>query len=63
MIKEDGVKYVKAHGIMWWGHLNGMAGVKLVKKIIDWNPTGLRAKGRPKNRRRDEIINDLKKLN
>ena len=48
---------------MWWGHLNGMAGVKLVKKIIDWNPTGLRAKGRPKNRRRDEIINDLKKLN
>jgi hypothetical protein len=45
-----------------WGHLNRMEGVRLVKKITDWNTTGLRTKGRPKNRWRDEVTNDLKKL-
>ena len=36
--------------------------VKLVK-IIDWDSIGIRTKGRPKNRWRDEAIHDLKKLN
>ena len=40
-----------------------MEGVKLGKKMTDRNPIGLRTKGRPKNRWRDEVINDLKKLN
>jgi hypothetical protein len=39
-----------------------MEDVKLVTKITDWNPIGLRAKGRPKNRWRDKVINDLNKL-
>jgi hypothetical protein len=38
-----------------------MNGIKLVK-ITDWNPIGVRTKGRPKNRWRDEVIHDLKKL-
>jgi hypothetical protein len=29
--------------------------IKLVKKIADWNPTGTRTKGRPKNRRRNDV--------
>jgi len=33
-----------------------------VKKITHWNPIGIRNKGRPKNRWRDEVINDLKKV-
>jgi len=56
------VKYIKEQRIKFWGYLNGMEDVKLVKKITDWNPTGLRAKARPKNRWRDEVIKDLKKL-
>ena len=48
---------------MWWGRLKGTGDVKLVKKIIDWNRMGVRSKERLKNRRRDEITNDLKKLN
>jgi len=40
-----------------------MEDVKLVKKITDWNAIGLRAKGRLKNRWREEVINDIKKLN
>jgi hypothetical protein len=39
-----------------------MEDIKLVKKITDWNPIGVRTKGQPKNRWRDEAINDLKKL-
>ena len=44
-------------------HLNRMEDMKLVKKITDWSPTGLRTKGRQKNRWGDETVNDLKKLN
>ena len=38
-----------------------MGDLKLVK-ITDWNPTGIRTKKWPQNRRRDEAINDFKKL-
>lgn len=36
-----------------------MEGTELVKKVIDWKARGLRAKGRPKNRWRDKVTNDL----
>jgi hypothetical protein len=36
-----------------------MEDIKLVKKITDRNPVGARTKGQPKNRWRDEAINDL----
>jgi len=35
-----------------------MEDIKLAKKITDLNPLGIRTNGRPKNRRRDEVIND-----
>jgi hypothetical protein len=45
-----------------WGHFNKMDDTKLVTRITDWDSIGVRTKGRPKNRWRDEAINDLKKL-
>jgi hypothetical protein len=42
--KEDTVKYIKAQRIKCWGYLNRMEGIKLVKKISDWNPIGVRNK-------------------
>jgi hypothetical protein len=63
LIKSDIFKYINAQGIRLWGHLNGMRDVKLVTKITDCSPRGVRTKERPKKRRRDEVINDLKKLN
>jgi hypothetical protein len=39
-----------------------MEDIKLVKKITDWNPVGVRSKVSPKIRSRDEGINDLQKL-
>ena len=61
--KEDAVKYTKAHRIKCLGCLNRMEVIKLVKKISDWNPIGVRTKERPKNRWRDKVMHDLKKLN
>jgi hypothetical protein len=39
-----------------------MEDTKLVKKITDWNPTGTRTKGRPKNGWRDDVTSDVKVL-
>jgi hypothetical protein len=48
--KQDTVKYIKAHTIKCWGYLNRMEGIKLVKKISDWNAIGVRTKEWQKNR-------------
>ena len=45
----------------WWRRLNRMADIKLVKKVSIWKPIEVRTEGWPKNRWRDEVINDLKK--
>jgi hypothetical protein len=39
-----------------------MEDIKLVKKFTDWNPIGIRTKGRSMTRWSDEVIYDLKKL-
>ena len=58
---EDIVQNITAQRIKWRRHLNRMEDIKLVMKITDWNPTGIRTKGRSKNRW-SEVINYLKKL-
>jgi len=40
-----------------------MEDIKLLQEITCCRPTGVRNEGRPKNRWKDEVINDLKKLN
>lgn len=42
-------------------HIN-VTTIKLVKKIPDLNPVGVKTKERPKNGWRDELRNDFKKL-
>ena len=39
-----------------------METTKTVRKITEWNPIGKRSKGRPRNRWKDEVLNDLKTL-
>jgi hypothetical protein len=56
------VQYTKAQRMKWWGHLNRKEEIKLVEKIAEWNPIRVRTKGQPKNRWRDAVIHDLKKL-
>jgi hypothetical protein len=57
------VKYVTAQRMKLCGHLNRTGKTKTVGKITELNPTGKRVKGRPKNRWKDEVLNDLKTLN
>jgi hypothetical protein len=38
-----------------------MENIKLIKKITNWNPIGIRTKGRPNIRWRNEVIHDLRK--
>jgi hypothetical protein len=59
---KDTVNCVKTQRIKMWGHPDRMENIKLVESITDWNPIGVRIKGRTKNRWRDEVINDVKKL-
>ena len=59
---EDSVKFTKAQTIKWWRYLNRMEDIKLVKKITDWKPLAVRTKRQPKNRWRDKVMMDLKKL-
>jgi hypothetical protein len=33
-----------------------MEDIKLIKKITDWNANGIRIKGRPKDRWKDEVM-------
>ena len=33
---------MEAQRMKWWGHLNRVEVIKLVKKITDWNPIGKR---------------------
>jgi hypothetical protein len=39
-----------------------MEDIKLVKKIADWNFIGVTTRGRPKNRCREELIDNLKNI-
>jgi len=39
-----------------------MEDIKLGKNITDWNLIGVRSRGRPKNKCRDEVINNLKNV-
>jgi hypothetical protein len=47
-----GRRYTKIHKrvqrIKLWGHFDRMENTKTVRKITDWNPMGVRSKGRPK---------------
>jgi len=52
---------VKVQRRLFWGNVNRIEDIKLVKKIIYWNPIGVRTERPPKNRWRDEVMNNRKK--
>jgi hypothetical protein len=57
---EDIVKYITAQRIKLWGHLTRMEKTQMVRKIMEWNPIGMRTKGCPKNRWKDQVLNNLR---
>jgi hypothetical protein len=61
--RGDIVQYTTAQMIKWLGCLDRIEDIKPVKKITDWNRTGVRAKGKPKketDRRSDKRFQEAR---
>jgi len=52
------IETVRSNGLLWFGHLQRMEGNRIPKRVLYVNlgTTGLR--GRPRNRRQDEVRED-----
>jgi hypothetical protein len=56
------IQYIKAQRLNWFRHLHRMPEKRMVKRVYKWKPMLTRLPGRPKNRWKDDIIKDMKKL-
>jgi hypothetical protein len=56
------INHIKAHRLSWFGHLHRMPDERMVKRVCTWKPILTRPLGRPKNRWKDDIINNMRKL-
>jgi len=56
------INYIKAQRLSWFGHLHRMSEERMVKRVYNWKLMLTRPLGRPKNRWKYDIINDMKKL-
>ena len=63
LIKHQNIiNYVKAQRLSWFGHINKMPEISIVKKIYKWKPFTSRPVGRPKSRWEGDVRNNLKKV-
>jgi len=58
----DIVRFNKAKRIKWLGHVQRMDQARPTRKIFDWKPMGIRPVGRPRQRWKENVMEDLKKL-
>jgi hypothetical protein len=58
----DTVRFIKAQRIKWLGHIQRMDQARPARRLLDWNPTGTKPVGRPKQRWQEDVMEDLKKL-
>jgi hypothetical protein len=58
----DIVRFIKAQGMKWLGHIQRVDKTRPARGLLDWKPTGTRPVGRPKQRWQEDVVEDLKKL-
>jgi hypothetical protein len=58
----DKVRFIKAQGIKWLGHIQRMDQARPTRKLLDWKPMGTRPLGKPRQRWQEDVTKDLKKL-
>jgi hypothetical protein len=58
----DTVRSIKAQRIKWLGHIQRMERGRPAGKLLDWKPMGIRPVGRPTQRWKEDVMEDLKKL-
>jgi hypothetical protein len=56
------INYIKAQRFNWFGYLHRMPEERMVKKVYKWKPMLTRTLGLPKNRWKDNVRNDIKKV-
>ena len=58
----DIVRFIKSQRLRWLGHVERMSELRLAKRMYKARMTGRRKQGRPRNRWRDEIEQDLRRM-
>jgi hypothetical protein len=58
----DIVRLIKAQRIKWLRNIQRMDQARPTRKQLDWKPMGTRPVGRPRQRRQEDVMEDLKKL-
>ena len=59
---ENIVRFIKSQRLACYGHINRMADNRNVKATMNWNPTDIRLRGRPKTRWKDALEIDLRAI-
>jgi hypothetical protein len=58
----DIVKFIKAQGIKWLGHIQKTGQSRPTGKLLDWKPMGTRPVGRTRQRWQEDVLEDQKNL-
>jgi len=56
------MRFSKAQGIKWLGHIERMDQARPIRKLLGWKPVGTRSVGRPRQRWQEDVMEGLKKL-
>ena len=56
------MRFIKAQRVKWLGHIQRMDRARPTGKLLDWRAMGTRPVGRPRQRWKDDVMEDLKKL-
>jgi hypothetical protein len=57
----DIVRVIKARRIKWLGHIQRMDRARPTGKLLDWKPMGTRPVRRPRQRWKENVVEDFKK--
>ena len=60
--RTDIVRFIKAQRIKWLGHIQRIDQARPARKLLDWKPMGIRPIGRPRQRWKEDVMEDLIKL-
>ena len=58
----DTVRFIKSRRIAWLGHVMRMDEKRILKRILEWKPTGRRIRGRPRKRWVEDTEEDIQAL-
>jgi hypothetical protein len=62
IVHADIVRCIKSRRIAWLGHAMKMDEKRILKRVLEWKPTGRRIRGRPRNRWVEDIEGDIQAL-